>query len=651
MTLDGVTLKNRVVMAPMSTEYGGTDGSVTPRNIAFYRERALGGFGLIIVEFTCVDPLTGRTEAHQLSLDSHRNIDGHKRLVDAVHDADAKVFVQLQHGGRFADRKYVAMPKGPSRVVSRKDPGQLVSDEFSADEIEKLVEAFARTARLSVEAGYDGIEVHAAHGYLVSQFISPLGNQRDDKWGGDAERRMAFPVAIAKAIRAEIGSRPLVFRISADEFLPGGITIDDSVENARMLVSAGVSVIHASTGRGPDSFERVMEPMSTPEGWRIPYARRLREATGVPVITVGQIRTPDIAENAIANGDADLVALGRPSLADAYWPNKVAAGRYEDVRPCTSCNWCISGAMRPMSCAENPRTGFELDPPIPDNIGFGKRAAVIGAGPGGIVAALMLNQAGFETHLYEARSSIGGGLVASGTPPGKDKFFWYLDFLDRRLQRSKVSVHLGKAVAAGDVIATMPDTVILAAGSRNRPMAIEGIDLPHVLDSFEVLMGNIDHGLQAGQQVVIYGGGETGCETAEYFAEKGIVVTLITRSSLKELARGAEMVYRKMLVSRLTRHKLITIMPTTHITRIATSEVEVRGIDADMHTIKADRVVIAQGRDSQNDMVSSIMAAGIDCYVIGDSHQIGRVGHAVHGAYRSMLAMAAKTRIAHELAC
>lgn len=651
MTLDGVVLKNRVVMAPMSTEYGGTDGSVTPRNIAFYRERALGGFGLIIVEFTCVDPLTGRTEAHQLSLDSHRNIDGHKRLVEAVHNAGSKVFVQLQHGGRFADRKYVPMPKGPSRVVSRKDPNQIVSDEFTSDEIGKLVEAFARTARLSIEAGYDGIEVHAAHGYLVSQFISPLGNQRDDKWGGDAERRMAFPCAIARAIRAEIGSRPLVFRISADEFLPGGITIEDSAENARMLVKAGVSVIHASTGRGPDSFERVMEPMSTPEGWRIPYARRLREATRVPVITVGQIRTPDIAENAIANGDADLVALGRPSLADAYWPNKVAAGRYEDVRPCTSCNWCISGAMRPMSCAENPRTGFELDPPIPNNIGAGKRAAVIGAGPGGIAAALMLEQAGFETHLYEARQSIGGGLIASGAPPGKDKFFWYLDFLDRRLQGSKVALHLGQNVAATDVIATRPDTVIIAAGSQNRPMAIEGIDSSTVLDSFEVLMGNIEHGLQTGQQVAIYGGGETGCEAAEFFADKGIAVTLITRSSLKELARGAEMVYRKMLVSRLMQNKSITIIANTHITRIAEGEIEVRGADATISPLKADRVVIAQGRDPRDDMVSSIMAAGIECHVIGDSHQIGRVGHAVHGAYRAMLAMTAQSQTAREIAC
>lgn len=651
MMLDGIALKNRLVMAPMSTQYGGSDGSVTPRHIAFYRERALGGFGLIIVEFTCVDVATGRTEEHQLSLDSRRNLDGHRRLVDAVHDGGAKVFVQLQHGGRFSDRKFVPLPKGPSKVMSRSDPTKMVSGEFTSDEIEKLVDAFAYTARLSIEAGYDGIEVHAAHGYLVSQFISALGNQRDDRWGGDAERRLAFAAAIARAVRAEIGSRPLVFRISADEFLPGGITIADSEHNARRLVAAGVSVIHASTGRGPDSFERVMEPMSTPEGWRIPYARRLRDATGVPVITVGQIRTPAIAEAALANGDADLVALGRPSLADAHWPNKVAAGRAEDVRPCTSCNWCISGATRPMTCAENPRTGYELDSLLPADAGAGKRAVVIGAGPGGLAASLMLDEAGFDTALYEARDSIGGGLIASATPPGKEKFFWYRDFLERRLARSKVSVHLGHKTTASEIVAQMPHVVFVAAGTQNRPLLLEGIDSPMVLDSYEVLMGHVEHGLEAGQHVVVYGGGETGCEVAEYFAAKGLKVTLISRSPVAKLARSAEMVYRKMLIGRLMKSTSIEIVAETLITRIGDGEVDLRGKDGEMRTIRAHRVAIAQGREPSADMAAEFIRAGIHCHVIGDSRQVGRVGNAVHDAYHALRAMKAQALAAGDLAC
>ena len=651
MNLAGVQLKNRLVMAPMSTQYGGKDGSVQPRHIAFYRERALGGFGLIIVEFTCVDTATGRTEEHQLSLDSRSNLDGHKRLVDAIKSADAKVFVQLQHGGRFSDKQFVGLPKAATSVYSRKDPTKIVSGEFTTDEVQKLVEAFAYTARLSVEAGYDGVEVHAAHGYLVSQFISPQTNQRDDKWGGDAERRMAFPVEIARAIKREIGDTPLVFRISADEYLPGGVTIEDSEENSRMLVAAGVDAIHVSTGRGPESFERVMEPMSTPEGWRIPLASRIRAATGVPVITVGQIRTPAIAEAAIANGDADLVALGRPTLADPHWARKVEQGRYEDVRPCTSCNWCISGETHPMTCAENPRTGFELDALLPTDTGAGKRALVIGAGPGGLSAALMADEAGFDTRLYEARTFLGGGLIASGAPPGKDKFDWYRDYLLRRLERSKVIVHRGHAMDAEAIIAEKPDLVFVAAGTRDRPLVIEGIDGPEVLDSFEILMGGVEHGLQAGQSVVVYGGGETGCETAEYFADLGINVTLISRSPVGSLARAAEMVYRKMLISRLVANRAIEMVPETLITRIRNGEVETQARDGTTRTIKADRVVIAQGRDPLDDMVAKVMAEGIECHVIGDSHKVGRVGNAVHDAYQALRAMTAQKIGATELAC
>ncbi|MFC3172673.1 FAD-dependent oxidoreductase [Novosphingobium bradum] len=650
--LAGVRLKNRLAMAPMSTQYGGKDGSVQPRHIAFYRERALGGFGLIIVEFTCVDTLTGRTEEHQLSLDSRANLDGHKRLVDGVKSAGAACFVQLQHGGRFADKRLVGLPKAASSVYSRKDPTKLVSGEFTTEEVERLVEKFAYTARLCKEAGYDGIEVHAAHGYLVSQFVSPNTNLRDDKWGGDADRRMAFPTAIARAIKAEVGAMPLVFRLSVDEFLPGGVTIEDSIYNSKLLAAAGTDAIHASTGRGPDSFERVMEPMSTPEGWRVPLARRIREEAGVPVITVGQIRTPAVAEAAIADGSADLVALGRPTLADAHWARKVEEGRFDDVRPCTSCNWCIGGNTHPMTCAENPRTGYELDPIVPADTGAGRKAVVIGAGPGGLSAALMLAEAGFDTHLHEARAYLGGGLIASAMPPGKDKFFWYRDYLLRRLDRSAVKVHLGSSLDAAGVIALKPDVVFVAAGTRNRPMDVPGITGPRVLDSFEILMGGQDAGLAAGQGVVVYGGGETGCETAEYFADRGVAVTLVSRSPAASLARAAERIYRKMLLQRLAANPLITLVPDTTITQIAEDgTVTLVGKDGTSRTLAADRVIIAQGRDPADAMIGALMAAGIETQVVGDSHKVGRIGHAVHDAYHALRAMAAVRTRPTELAC
>lgn len=648
--LAGVKLRNRLVMAPMSTEYAGEDGSVQPRHLAFYRERAIGGFGLIIVEFTCVDAQTGRTEQHQLSLDSRANLDGHKRLVDAVKSTGASIFVQLQHGGRFADRRYVPLPKAASAVYSRKDPGKIVSGEFSSDEIRTLVDRFAYSARLVAEAGYDGVEIHAAHGYLVSQFISPLCNQRDDEWGGDAERRMAFPVAISRAIRHEIGDKPLIFRLSVDEFLPGGVTIDDTEVNGRMLVAAGTSGFHASTGQGPASFERVMEPMSAPEGWRIPYAGRLRRATGVPVIAVGHIRQPATAENAIRDGDADLVALARPALADPHWPRKVREGRFADVRPCTSCNWCISGATHPMTCAENPRTGNELDPEIPADLGAGRKALVVGSGPGGISAALMLAEAGFATELHEARGTLGGGLIASGAPPGKDKFDEYRAYLVRRLAGSTIQVVLDSRLDAEAIAARQPDIVFIAAGTKRRPLDLPGIDGPGVVDSYELLMGEVELGLQPGQQAVVYGGGETGCETAEYLASQGIEVTLVSRSPVSDLARAAEYIYRKMLIERLTANPHITILPSTRITRVGEAMVEICGADGATRELPADRLIVAQGRDPLADMIEGIDPA-IRVFVIGDSRRTGRIGNAVHDAYAALQMIAASHSRAGELAC
>ena len=384
-TLRGVTLRNRAVMAPMSTELGGSDGQVTPDMIAFYRERALGGMGLIVVEYTCINPDTGRAHEYQLTLESRQNLDGHRRLVRAVHDTGAKVFMQLQHSGQYANRAILpdGMPVGPSDVFSRKDPTRLTCRALTAAEVEEMADAFGRAAALAVEAGYDGVELHGAHGYLLSQFLSPLTNKRDDAWGGDFERRLAFPVAVIRAVREGLGDRPLVYRLSADEFIKDGSTIEDMERAVPHLVAAGVDALHASSGWGVGAaFEKVVEPMSTPEGWRIPYAARLRKAAGVPVIAVGQIRWPETAEAALESGQVDLIALGRPMLADPFWAAKSQQGRRDLIRPCTSCNWCISPheGRHQVGCAENPRTGTELDPPLSRDVGHGKRAVAIGAG-------------------------------------------------------------------------------------------------------------------------------------------------------------------------------------------------------------------------------------------------------------------------------
>jgi len=643
--LGSLKLDNRLVMAPMSSSLGGTDGRVTADQIAFYQERARGGFGLIVVEFTSVDPDTGRTEVHQLSLESDRNLEGHYRLVDALHESGTKAFIQLQHGGRFAPAKFLkdGIVRGPSRVYSRRDPSKLVVEEMDDALIRHLVDAFGAAAGRAARAGYDGIELHGAHGYLLSQFLSPISNERDDEWGGDEERRMAFPLAVIRSVREAIGDLPFCYRISADEFVQGGLDIDATSEICKHFVAAGIDILHASTGRGPQAFDKVMEPMSAPEGWRLPYARKLKEATGVPVIGVGQIRVPETAEKAIADGDCDLVALGRPSLTDPYWPAKAMAGTPELIRPCTTCNFCIAAEnLHRVTCAENPRTGRELQAPIPADLGKGKRAIVVGAGPGGISTALMLDQAGFETHLFEARDTLGGGIIASGAPPGKELLLRYRDYLDRQVQSSGITTHLGKRTSLDELKAMNPDVVIVAAGTRRRSHGIEGEDSKIVVEAYDLLMGDTDTTFKKGDRVVVYGGGETGCEASEYAAARGAEVTLVSRSRADQLARSAEMVYRSNLVGRLSEHDHITVLAKHHITGIGDAGVNVVGEDGTESEVPADYVLLAQGRDPQSDLADGLVKLGISTHVIGDSRKGGRIGDAVHDGYEAMRAIVAR---------
>lgn len=659
--LGTLMLPNRVVMAPMSTNLGSDDGAVTPRQVAFYRARAEGGVGMIIVEFCCVHRASGRSEHRQLGLERADQIDGHQRLVEAIAGAGSVPCVQLQHGGPGVKRELVGgVAVGPSDVASRRDPGKLTGRALTGDEIEHLIDCFGRSAELGLRAGYQAVELHGAHGYLLTSFLSPFTNHRDDAWGGDEERRLNFPRRVIQRVKQVIGDRPLIFRLSADEFTPKGLSIDDMERIAPKLAAAGADALHVSIGLGATSFDKIIEPMSAPEGWRLPYARRIRQATGVPVIAVGQIRWPATAEKAIVDGDADLIALGRPLLADPEWAGKASRGEPDAIRPCTSCNYCVGLAADPagtVGCAENPRTGRELET-IPAAAGLrGRRAVVVGGGPGGMAAALMLDRAGFRTELVEQRRTLGGGLIASAAPPFKDKLDWYRLYLERRLRVSGVAVTLGRRAELSSLVTDDPAIVVLASGGQAVYPPIAGLEAAvtagMACDAYEALMGD-DSWVPSctDRPILVYGGGETGCETAEYLNHRGHAVVLVTRSPAASLARAAEPVYRGVLLKRLAGATNITVVERTTIRSVtADGAVVLEGAEGTPSRIEVGRLLIAQGREPDRSLATELGAAGIPFALIGDARHGGRIGDAVRDAYTAIAALCAAADHPTQLAC
>lgn len=639
--LASLELPNRVVMAPMSSSLADGHGFVTPQLVAFLRERALGGTGLIVVEFSCVDASFGRGELRQLRIDNDIFIEGHARLVQTIREAGARACLQLHLPGQYVVAGTCeGPPVAPSDEFAR--DGRQIARSLAASEIDGLVQRFADATRRAVLAGYEAIEIHGAHGYLPMAFLSPRKNRRNDAWGGDEERRMAFPLAVIRAVRAALGMhRPLIYRLSAAEFVDAGLTLPDMERIVPRLAQAGCDALHVSTGAIEGSLNKIVDPMSAGEGWRFPLGRRLRSASGLPIIAVGPVRWPGTAERALVAGDADLIALGRPLLADPHWARKAQAGRLEAITPCTNCNWCMQRVREHLSvgCAENPLTGNETEP-APPSARSGAVAVVVGGGPGGLQAALEFEHLGFRTHLFEAGNAVGGGLVVSAAPPFKEPLRWYQAHLQWRLEGSGVHVHLGRRASAADVLALQPDVVVLATGSvpRDLPIRREEDEIA-TLDATDLLSGQC--AMPAVGPIVVYGGGETGCETAEFLADRGVQVVLVTRSGPKELARSAEPMYRHELRARLAANARIELIAHATIRRVGKGSVLVELPRGCSRWIEASSLVMAQGRSSAADLLPALQDAGVPCMAVGDAKSLGRIGDAVHAAHYAARQLAA----------
>lgn len=612
-------LPNRIVMAPMGTclESG---GEITDDTIAYYARRARGGVGAITVEGCLVSADTVGPEPR---ISARRHLPGLSRLAGTLRDLGVVAGVQLMHPGR----QVVAGPSvAPSPVpLNSMAP---TPHELTAAEIGAIVEDYARAALLAREAGFRFVEVHGAHGYLPSNFLSPLDNRREDDYGGDLAGRARFSIEVAAAIVAAVGPDvPLVWRLNGDDGLPGGFDLDQAVATAALLEEAGVAALSVSAGTW-HTLHITLAPMFSPRGQMVPMAAAVRDAVGIPVMAVGRLDDPAVAAATIASGAADLVCLGRGLIAEPDWADKVREGCLDDLRPCIACNACVDlvGMGERARCAVNPEVGREL--------GWAVRPAahkrtvmVVGSGPGGMEAARIAAERGHDVSLWEREARLGGKLEAAALAPSKGEVLRFRDYQERKLAEIGVEVHAGTEVTPELVQAHRPDAVVVATGAEPIVPPIPGLDGAHVQDAVAVMRGEAP--LRRGERLAVIGGSATGCETAELAAAAGAAVTILElRPTIGE---GIEAITRRHMVRGL-RAAGVDVRTRSKLVKVEPGRVLYEDAEGNRQELAVDRVALALGwrPKSSLELADAVGSLGIEVIVLGDALRPADFVHAVN---------------------
>ena len=526
LTIKRLTLKNRICMSPVSTNFAGHSGEVTPRLLEHYEARARGGAGLIIIEGTSVH-LNGKAFVNQLCAYDDRFIPGLESLAGAIRANGAASIIQLHHGGRQANPKVSGVqPLAPSALAC--PISRVVPREMSVEDIAEIKKAFIEAAVRGKKAGFDGVEFHAAHEYLISEFLSPYTNKRTDEYGGSLENRLRLLVDIIRGARLKLGPDFIIsVRMNGEDYIPEGLTVADAAEIARVLEAEGVGILNVSGGVYVTPH-LIIPPLPLGPGVHLHLSAAVKRAARIPVIGVGRITTPEFAERALAEGWADIVALGRALVADPEWPKKAFEGNTADIRPCLGCNQgCIDNLLRQkdVTCTLNPSVGLDRHF-AGAAAGKPQTVVVVGGGPAGMEAARAAALRGHKVFLYEKSARLGGQMNLASVSPHKEAFQGVARYLEGQLRALGVAISLGVEADSRRILDHMPDAVILATGSVPAKPSIPGLDGPKVVRAHDVLAGIA----KTGKRVVILGGGMTGCETAHFLSAQGKEVVILEQA-------------------------------------------------------------------------------------------------------------------------
>lgn len=625
-------VKNRIGMAPMFTKYASESGEVTDKLIEYFVTRAKGGVGLIVVENACIDWSTGRGDGNPVAIHHDRFRPGLHELAKAVQRYGVKIVPEIHHAGRqtFSHNLDIDQPLAPSPVKSK--VGGDMPRAITEEEIEEAIQNYADAARRAQESGFDGVEVHAAHGYLISEFLSPKTNKRSDKWGGSFENRSRFAVEVVRRIRREVGTDfPLLYRFSAEESTPHSLSLQEGVEYARLLEKEGVDCFDVTHG----DYESIKHfPMQgDPKDQLVYLAEAVKQVVAVPVIAVGSLGfDPHIAHKVVKEGKADLVHFGRELLADPDLPNKIRDNHLEEIRNCIRCNECTGSIDKGhfLTCAVNPRCGYEYKEQQ-KNAALSKRVVVIGAGPAGLEFSVNAAWRGHKVTLLEKNDHIGGLLKTASLPAyKKPEINGLLNYYQLMLDKHRVDLQLG-AVATADRIADLhPDIVVLTIGAIPMELPFPGAGFSEI--GIEKM---IDGAEGIGTHVCIIGGSGVGLDMAMFMKEKGKDVTII--EMLDEV--GGELSgHLKMHLKEKIEEKEVKVL-TSHKVIEITEDGVVADFKGKIVKVQCDSVLGAIGfrRLDTSTMETELHKRGIETLVVGSSKGAGHCMDAIHAGYWNAL--------------